>query len=195
MEKPSSPALVSSLPPFALPSRANSLTAWAARAWQDLQPSPGRLSGTLRIVLASVLTLLALLILQAPFASVALYFVFIVGRDSPAVSLRSLFSMVPLVAAVATELGIVILTDNDPMARVLGIAAVGFFSGILVVGTTQPTLGSTWGFIFATLIAFWETPAPANRLVTASLWIIGALSIPILSSIAVEYVVGARHPA
>jgi multidrug resistance protein MdtO len=146
-------------------------------------------------VLSSVLTLLALLILQAPFASVALYFVFIVGRDSPAVSLRSLFSMVPLAAAVATELGIVILTDNDPMARVLGLTAVGFFAGILVFGTTQPTLGSTWGFIFATLIALWETHAPANRLVTASLWIIGALSIPILSSIAVEYVFGARRPA
>jgi multidrug resistance protein MdtO len=195
MEKPSSPALASSLPPFSLPSRANTLAAWAERVWQDLQPGPGRLSGTLRIVLASVLTLLALLILQSPFASVALYFVFIVGRDSPAVSLRSLFSMVPLVAAVATELGIVILTDNDPMARVLGIAAVGFFAGILVVGTTQPTLGSTWGFIFATLIALWETHAPANRLVTTSLWIIGALSIPILSSIAVEYVFGSRHPA
>jgi multidrug resistance protein MdtO len=195
MEKPSSPAVASSLPPFALPSRANTVAAWAERAWQDLQPGPGRLSGTLRIVLASVLTLMALLILQAPFASVALYFVFIVGRDSPAVSLRSLFSMVPLFAAVAAELGIVILTDNDPMARVLGVAAVGFFSGILVVGTTQPTLGSTWGFIFATLIALWETHAPANRLVTASLWIIGALSIPILSSIAVEYVFGSRHPA
>ena len=194
MEKPSSSALVSSLPPFAVPSRANSMTAWAGRIWQDLQPGPGRLSGTLRIVLASVLTLLALLILQAPFASVALYFVFIVGRDSRAVSLRSLFSMIPLVAAVATELGIV-LTDNDPMARVLCVVAVGFCTGILVVGTTQPTLGSTWGFIFATLIAPWATPAPANRLVTTSLWIIGALSIPILSSIAVEYVFGARHLA
>jgi multidrug resistance protein MdtO len=195
MEKPVSSALASSLPPFALPSRADTLALWAARVWQDLQPSPGRLSATLRIVLASVVTLLALLILQAPFASVALYFVFVVGRDSPAVSLRSLFSFVPLVGAVATELGIVILTDNDPMARVLGIAAVGFFAGILVIGTTQPTLGSTWGFIFATLIALWENHAPANRLVTGSLWIIGALSIPILSSIAVEYVFGARHPA
>src|SRR5262249_61390194 len=142
----------------------------------------------------SILTLLALLILQAPFASLALYFVFIVGRDSPAVSLRSFFSMIPLLSAVAAELGIVILTDNDPMAHVLGIAAVGFFAGILVVGTTQPTLGSTWGFIFATLIALWETHAPANRLVTASLWIIGALSIPIMSSIAVEYVFVARRP-
>jgi multidrug resistance protein MdtO len=195
MDQHSSSSAASSLPPFALPSRANTLSSWTSRVWQDLQPEPGRLSGTLRIVLASILTLLALLILQAPFASVALYFVFVVGRDSPAVSLRSLFSIIPLCAAVATELGIVILTDNDPMARVLGIAVVGFFSGILVVGTTQPTLGSTWGFIFATLIALWEAPAPANRLVTASLWIVGALSIPILSSIAVEYVFGARHPA
>jgi multidrug resistance protein MdtO len=194
MEKPAS-SFASSLPPFAVPSPANSLGSWAARVWQDLQPTPGRLGGTLRIVLATVLTLLALLILQAPFASVALYFVFIVGRDSPAVSLRSLFTMVPLLAAVAVELGIVILTDNDPMARVLGLAVVGFFAGMLVLATTQPTLGSTWGFIFATLIALWENHAPANRLVTASLWIIGALSIPILCSIAVEYVFGARHIA
>jgi multidrug resistance protein MdtO len=195
MEKPVTSTFAPSLSPFVVPSRANSLTAWAGRIWQDLQPTPGRLSGTLRVVLATVMTLLALLILQAPFASVALYFVFVVGRDSPAVSLRSLFTLVPLGAAVATELGIVILTDNDPMARVLGLAAVGFFAGLLVLATTQPTLGSTWGFIFATLIALWETHAPANQLVTASLWIIGALSIPILCSIAVEYVFGVRHPA
>ncbi len=194
MEKPASSTVAPPLSPFFVPSRANSLTAWAGRIWQDLQPTPGRLSGTLRVVLSTVMTLLAVLILQAPFAAIALYFVFIVGRDSPAVSLRSLFSLVPLSAAVATELGIVILTDNDPMARVLGLAAVSFFAGLLVLGTTLPTLGSTWGFIFATLIALWETHAPANELVTASLWIIGALSIPILCSIAVEYVFGARHP-
>ena len=195
MDKVSPPPLASNHPPFAVPSRASTLTSWVDRIWQDLEPRPGRLSGTLRIVLSTVLTLVALLVLQAPFASVALYFVFVVGRDSPAVSLRSLFSIVPLVAAVATELGIVILTDNDPMARVLGVAVVGFLAGILVLGTTQPTLGSTWGFVFATLIALWETQAPANQLVTTSLWFIGALSIPILCSIAVEYVFGARHPA
>ncbi len=145
-------------------------------------------------MLSTVLTLIALLVLQAPFASVALYFVFVVGRDSPAVSLRSIFSLIPLTGAVVTELGIVILTDNDPMARILGIAVVSFLAGILVLGTTQPLLGPTWGFIFATLIALWETRTPANQLVTTSLWIIGALSIPILCSIAVEYVFGARHP-
>jgi multidrug resistance protein MdtO len=194
MKKPST-SVFASTHPFVVPSRANSLTAWAERFWQDLQSTPGRLSSTLRIVLSTVLTLIALLILQAPFASIALYFVFVVGRDSPAVSFRSIFSIAALVAAAVAELGLVILTDNDPMARILGIAAVGFIAGVLVLGTTQPALGSTWGYIFVTLMNLWETHSPANQLVKTSLWIVGAISIPILISIAVEYVFGVRHPA
>jgi len=195
MEKSSVTAVVSFQPPFVVPSRANSLGAWTGRVWQDLQPTPGRLGGTLRLVLATVLTLLTVLNLQTPFASVALYFVFFVARESPSVSLRSLFTLFPIIAAVAAELGIVILTDNDPMARVLGVAAVGFLAGLITVATTLPALGSTWAFLFVTLIAFWETHAPATRLVTNSLWVISALSIPILWSIAVEYIFGARNPA
>jgi multidrug resistance protein MdtO len=194
MEKSSTSSLAAPHPPFAVSTIEPSLTAWLGRFWQDLQPTPGRFNATLRIVLATILTLLGLLVLQAPFASLALYFVFIVGRDSPAVSLRSAFSMVPLIAAVAVELGVVVLTDNDPMARVLSVAVVGFLAGIIVVGTTLPTLGSTWGLIFAIVIASWENHAPANKLVTGSLWIIGALSIPIVCSIAVEYVFGAQNP-
>ena len=59
---------------------------WVNRIWQDLQPTSGRLSSTLLITLASVLTLLVLMTFQMPFASLGLYFVFLVGRDSPAVS-------------------------------------------------------------------------------------------------------------
>src|SRR3984885_10018856 len=100
---------------------ANVAETWARRIWLDLQPTPGRLSASLRILLASLLTLIFLLVWQIPFASIALYFVFIVGRDSPSVSLRSgVFSMVTLVASVATELGLVALSDNDPVARILG---------------------------------------------------------------------------
>jgi multidrug resistance protein MdtO len=188
-------AVVSPLPPFVVAPRANSLGAWTGRVWQDLQPTPGRLGGTLRLVLATVLTLLTVLILQTPYASVALYFVFFVGRESPSVSLRSLFTLVPIIAAVAAELGIVILTDDDPMGRVIGVAAVGFLAGLITVATTLPALGSAWAIVFVTLIAFWETHAPATRLVTTSLWVISALSIPILWSIAVEYIFGARNPA
>lgn len=195
MEKSAAAAFASPLPPFVVPSRAHSSKAWTGRAWQDLQPAPGRMGTTLRLVLATVLTLVAVLILQVPYASLALYFVFFVGRESPAISLRSLIMLIPILAAVAIELGIVILTDNDPMARVLGVAVVSFFAGLINAATTQAALGTTWAFVFVPLIASWETQAPASHLVTMSLWIISALSIPLVSSIAVEYVFGARHPA
>src|ERR1700743_1925568 len=92
------------------------MSLWLHKLWQDLQPTPGRLNSTLRIVLASVLTLTSLLVLQTPFISLGLYYVFLVGRDSPAISFRSgLISLLTLAFTVATELAVVILTDNDPM--------------------------------------------------------------------------------
>src|ERR1700722_12226475 len=93
---------------------------WAERFWQDLQPTPGRWNSTLRIGLASVITLILLMTLRMPLAGLGMYFIFLVGRDSPAVSLRSaILSVVGLSAAIATVLAVVIVTDNDPMARVL----------------------------------------------------------------------------
>src|ERR1700755_366234 len=147
MERAAVTTSVSPLTPFTVPTGITSLRSWGERVWQDLQPTHGRLSTTLRLVLATVLTMLTVLILQVPYASVALYFVFFVGRESPAVSLRSLFTVVPIAAAVAIELGIVIVTDNDPMARVVAVAVVSFLAGILMVGTTQPAPGSVLAYI------------------------------------------------
>lgn len=169
---------------------------WAERIWLDLQPTPGRLSASLRIVLATIMTLILLMVLQVPFASIALFFIFIIGRDSPSISLRTgAFSLITLVLAVATELTLVSLTDNDPIARVLGVIIVSFIAGTLVASTTVPSLGSTWGFIFCTLIALWERRVPPGPLVKTSLWILAAIGIAVGSSIAVEYIFAARNPA
>jgi len=169
---------------------------WTQRFWLDLQPTPGRLGATMRIVLASLLTLILLLVWQVPFASIGLYFVFIVGRDSPSVSLRSgVMSMLTLIAAVAAELGVVALSDNSPIARVLSVAIVSFLAGMLVVAATVPTLASTWGFIYCTLIALWERHAPADTLVKGSLWILAATGIAVSCSVAVEYIFASRNPA
>jgi multidrug resistance protein MdtO len=169
---------------------------WSERIWNDLQPTPGRLSTALRIVLASLLTLILLLVLQMPFLSVALYFVFIVGRDNPSVSLRSgVFFLFTLTAAVAIELAVVSLTDNDPMARILSVAIVTYLAGMLVAATTVPALGAALGFIFCTLIALWERHIHADDLVKTSLYLLGSTSITICCSVFVEYLFGSRHPA
>jgi multidrug resistance protein MdtO len=174
----------------------STLFIWIERVWLDLQPLPGRLNSTLRIVLASLLTLLCLLVWQIPFASIGLYFVFLVGRDSPAVSVRSgVFSLFTLALAVATELAVVILTDNDPMARVVSVAVVTFLAGVLMLSTTLTALASTWGFIFCTLIALWENRVPADGIVKNSLWLVCAVSIAVACSVVVEYLFAPQNPA
>jgi multidrug resistance protein MdtO len=164
--------------------------------WEDLQPTPGRLKSTLRIVLASVLALIVLLVLQMPFASFGLYFVFLVGRDSPSVSLRSsILSLLTVTASLAVEFAVVILTDNNPGARVISVAVVAFLAGMVMFASTLSPLASTWGFLFCTVIAIWENPIAADEAVKGSLWLAGTLAVATGAAVAVEYVFGSRHPA
>ena len=167
---------------------------WTERLWQDLQPTPGRWNYTLRVVLASVIALILLMTLRMPFAGVAMYYIFLVGRDSPAVSLRSaILSLLAVSAAIGGVLAVVIVTDNDPMSRVLGIAAAGFLAGMFLVSSTTPGLPTIFGFIFATLMSLWETHAPAGPLVKQMLYLLGAVSLAVGSVVVVEYVFGRRN--
>ena len=172
------------------------LTTWAERFWQDLQPTPGRLNTTLRMTLAAVLSMVLLLVWQVPFAALALYSIFIIGRESPSVSLRTgIGLLVGVTVAIAIELGVVIFTDNDPMARVLSVAVITFLAGMIVVTTSVPALGSGWGLIYCTVISFWENHVPADRSVKNSLWLLAAFSLAIGCAIAVEHVFGTHSPA
>ncbi|MCU1319471.1 MAG: Fusaric acid resistance protein conserved region [Edaphobacter sp.] len=172
------------------------LSTWIARFRQDLEPTAGRLNSSLRIVLASIITLLLLMTLRMPFTGLGMYFVFLIGRDSPAVSFRSsVLTLVTLVISVGSVLAVVILTDNDPMARVLSIAVATFMAGMFMLSSTAPGLASSFGFIFATLIALWETSTPAGPLVKEMLYLIGTISLAVVSVLAVEYIFAGRPPA
>jgi len=169
---------------------------WTRALLQDLTPTPGRLGSSLRVVLTSIIALILMEVLQMPFISVGLYFIFLIGRDSPAVSLRSaLFSLATVILAVVVELAVVMLSDNDPMARLLSVAIVTFIAGMMVVATNVPALGSAFGLIYCTVIALWELHAPADSLVKSSLYLVGTFMISLGSAVAVEYIFGARHPA
>jgi multidrug resistance protein MdtO len=168
---------------------------WLKQFWEDLQPTPGRLGTSLRIVLATTVTLILLMTWQIPQAAIGLYLVFLLGRDSPSVSMRGgIVSILTLGAAVVTELALVVLTDNSPMSRVLSVAAVTFLAGMMMRATTIPNNGVLWGFIFCTLIGTWEFHAPPEALVKNSLWLVGAGAVGIGCAVAVEYVFGASNP-
>ena len=128
-----------------------------------------------------------------PQAALGLYFVFIVGRDSPAVSLRSsIFSLLALMSAAALVFAVVGLTENDPVVRLLSVTVVAFLAGMFMLSTTVAVLASTWGFIYCLLIAFWENQAPPDYLVKQSLYLIGTVAIAIACSVAVEYIFGTK---
>jgi multidrug resistance protein MdtO len=169
---------------------------WLQYWIQDLQPTLGRLNSSLRITFASVLVLTTMMVLQMPFVAYGLYVIFMVGRDNPAATLRTGIALLCSVScALSIALVVVILTDNDPMARVLSLAAITFIAGMITVATSMPAMGSGWGLIFCVGISFWENHTPADTLVKNSLWLLAAFSMGIAIAIAVEYVFAARSPA
>ena len=169
---------------------------WTERLWQDLQPTPGRWNSTLRTVLASVITLILLMTLRMPFAGLGMYYIFLIGRDSPAVSLRSaILSLLTVTALIAAVLAVVIVTDNDPMSRVLSVAAASFLAGMFLVSSTTPGLAVIFGFLFSVLMSLWETHAPAGPLVKQMLYLLGTISLAVGSVVVVEYVFGRRNAA
>jgi multidrug resistance protein MdtO len=171
------------------------LAVWLDRFWDDLQATPGRLNSSLRIVLSTVLTLILIMALRMPAAALGLYFIFLIGRDSPSVSVRSgFFSLVALAASEATVLAVVSLSDNDPTVRLLSVSIVTFVAGMLMLSTTVTLLASTWGFMYCQLIGFWEAQAPPDYIVKQSLYLMGTVAIGIGCSVAVEYIFGNKHP-
>ena len=172
------------------------LSTWIQAFWRDQQPSEARIKCALRYVLGSVITLVAILVWQMPYLALCLYIIFFVAHDSPAVCFRfNLLMLITGTTVIAISLVVIILTGNDPMARVLSVSVISFVCGIGIMSCAIPFLFVGGGFVYVTLIAMWELHLPADTLVKASLWFIATLSVTLCSSAAVEYVFGARHPS
>src|SRR5277367_1801140 len=168
---------------------------WIQQYWQDLQPTPGRLGTSLRIVLATTIALILLMTWQIPASAYGLYIVFMVARDSPSISMRTgILSVLVLCVAVATELAVVIVTNNDPIFRVLTVPIIAFVAGMAMRATTISNLAVSWGFVVCTLVANWEFHTPAEAVVKNSMWLAGAGTIAISSSVLVEYMFGDTNP-
>jgi multidrug resistance protein MdtO len=166
---------------------------WSRWFLDDLNPTPGRLASSARIVLTVSLAFTLLLILQVPFAPLSLYLIFVLARESPAVSLRSgLLSLAVSCLAVLIELTVVIWTDNDPMVRLLSVAAVTFVAGVLTQASSFAPLAPTLGLLYCTVIALWESQTPADRIVKNSLYLIAAEGITLGCAVFIEYLFATR---
>jgi multidrug resistance protein MdtO len=166
---------------------------WYRWLLEDLQPTPGRFASSVRVVLAVILALILLLVLQVPFVSLVLYLIFVIGRESPAVSLRStVLSIIVGSVAVLAELTVVIGTDNDPMLRLLSVAAMTFVAGVLTQASSFAPLAPTLGLLYCTVIALWENQIPADRIVKTSLHLIAAEGVALGCAVFIEYLLATR---
>jgi multidrug resistance protein MdtO len=170
-----------------------SIGQWYKWLLEDLQPTPGRLASSARVVASVVLALVLLLVLQVPFVSLVLYIIFVIGRESPAVSLRSaLLSLSVGCVAVLVELGVVMATDNDPTTRLLSVAVFTFVAGVLTQASSFAPLAPTLGLLYCTVIALWENQIPADRIVKTSLYLIAAEGVALGCAVFVEYLLANR---
>jgi len=154
------------------------------------------MESSLRIVFATIVVLVALMVLQVPNAAFALYVIFIVSNENPALSLRlGLASLVGVTLALSISLAVVILTDNDPVARVVSLAAMTFLAGMISVATTVSALGPIFGLIAGVALHLWENHAPADRVVKADLWLLAGFATGIAGAVATSYLFSMRSPA
>ena len=169
---------------------------WLEDWREDLQARPGRLESSLRIVFATTVVLVAMTVLQVPNIAFALYVIIIISNENPALSVRTgAASLIAVALVLSTSLVVVIVTDNDPLARVITLAVMTFFAGIITVATTVSALGPIVGLIVGVALHLWETHAPADRVVKANLWLLAAFATGIAGAVAVSCLFSMRSPA
>src|SRR5271168_2529650 len=106
---------------------------WVHKLVDDLRPTPGRMAKSLRVVAVSVITLVVIMTFRLPFPSLGLYFVFLVNRTTPVLTLRSsLYILTSIGAAIAAELFFVAVSENDPVIRLMSLSAIAFVGGIFI---------------------------------------------------------------
>ena len=93
-----------------------------------------------------MITLLGLLIWQMPFASLGLYYVFVVNRDSPSVSVRSsVLSLVVLISSVAVEFAIVAGVMLPLLFGIIDLGLLMWTSNEIITGRTGIDIMSKCG--------------------------------------------------
>lgn len=153
------------------------------------------MESSLRIVFATIVVLVAMMVLQVPNVAFALYVIFIISNENPALSLRlGVASLVAVALALSISLGVVIVTDNDPVARVVTLAAMTFLAGMITVATTVSALGPIFGLIVGVAVNLWENHAPADRVVKGELWLLAGFATGIAGAVAVSYLFSMHSP-
>jgi multidrug resistance protein MdtO len=168
---------------------------WAGKVRQELAPAHGRYEGALRTAFAATIAAAILLVLQVPMIAPGLFLIFIVSYDMPYLTFRrSVMEIVTQFAGVAVVLMLIQITGNDPMARVLGIAAFTFLSAFLLQACTLRVAAMNFGIFPVLTLSLWEYHLPSHLLVYLSLAPLATGAVAVGCKVAIEYLFTRRDP-
>ncbi len=170
------------------------------RSWLDfirdeLAPYPQRLSGTLRDTLSVTLAVVLVMTLRVHAAAIGIYYIFLLARQTPSLSfLSGLRSLVSIAAGVGSCLLLIQMTDNDPIARVVGLMVCMAATGFMLSASSLGAEAIAFSLFWFTTLAGWDGHRPAEQTVESSLWVVAATALSVGCAVAVEYVFGGQSP-
>ena len=167
------------------------------RFWREMAPVPGRTAGSLRFALATALSALALLVLQAPvgFIPPALFMLFLVSHETPDQCFRDLLTCL-IAGTVGTTVTLLLVgaTGNHPVARVIGLAVLTFLASFFCRTSKLPAAAMSFGCLAYLVISLWELHLRDEKILHLSLWSMGAVSAVAIVSSSVEYLLNRVDP-
>jgi multidrug resistance protein MdtO len=169
---------------------------WLNKVYQELAPAHGRYEGALRTACAATLATYVLLVLQTPVIAPGIYLIYLVSYDVPYLTFRSsILELFYQCVGVALSLMLIEATGNDPMARILGVAAFTFLSAFLIRACTVRVAAMNLGIFPILTLSLWELHLPAEQLVHLSMWPIATGAVAVAIKVAIEYTFSRRDPS
>jgi multidrug resistance protein MdtO len=174
---------------------ANQTPEWLNKVYQELAPAHGRYEGALRTAFAATLATYVLLVLQTPLIAPGVYLIYLVSYDVPYLTFKtSVLELFYQCVGVALSLMLIAVTGNDPMARVLGVAAFTFLSAFLLRACTVRVAAMNLGIFPILTLSLWELHLPPEQLVHLSMWPIATGAVAVSIKVAIEYIFARRDP-
>lgn len=178
-----------------MPASLDSTRGRAEKILDELVPAHGRYEGALRTAFAVTIATAILVVLQISMIAPGIYLIFLVSYDVPYLTFRrSAMELATQCIGVAAALGLIQITDNDPMARVLGIAAFTFLSAFPLQACTVRAVAMNFGIFPVLTLSLWEYHLPSHLLVYLSMAPIATGTVAVGCKVVIEYLITHRDP-
>lgn len=164
-----------------------------ALLWQELQPTKGRLSRSLRMAVACVLVTVVSMALEMPETAVSCYLVFFAAQETAAATILQALKLI-VGAAVGIGVGFIffMLAADEPMLRVLLVAAFSFAGMFFAQASRLGPVASTVGFVLAFAVSLFDIVPIPELLTRGAIWMWAVVALPMVALIVVDAAAGLR---